>query len=94
MAHLLTNTYVGGMVGLCLQRLCGISEETLRGPTPLLSEGLFWDLEPGARQTCPPALQLMQHQPVFLQEKQLPLFFILSVTAAEALPVPFVKAVG
>lgn len=52
------------------------SEETPRGPMPLLPEGLFWDLEPGAWQACPPALQLMQHQPVFLQEKQLWLFLI------------------
>lgn len=54
------------------------SEETLSGPMPLLPEGLFSDLEPGARQACPPVLQLMQHQPAFLQEKQLWLLFIPS----------------
>lgn len=36
-------------------------------PYALLPEGLFRDLEPGAWQACPPGLQLMQHQPVFLQ---------------------------
>ncbi|KAL6031825.1 hypothetical protein STEG23_030801, partial [Scotinomys teguina] len=46
-------------------------------PGNVVTEMPLEDLEePGAWQAYPPALQLMQHQPVFLQEKQHWLFFI------------------
>lgn len=67
------------------------SEEPLRWPWPLLPEGLFgiWNQVPG--KLVP--LQLMRHQPVFLQEKQLWLLFIPSLMQL-GFSNPFVKAVG
>lgn len=71
------------------------SEETRRDPRPLLPQGLFWDLEPSARQACPPALQLTA-APTGISARKAgsTLLHSFSYATAEAFPVPFVKAVG